>query len=120
MNSRVSLFNKKKHEYAFSGSKNKDVKKFNELFRDFIDEHNQRESGMSKQDFLSNFLEYFCIKNEISFRELMDQLERAFLVRILSEMNGSQKLASEMLGINYTTLHEKIKKHGIQFKKKSM
>ena len=120
MNSRVSLFYKKKHEYAFNGIQNKDAKKFNELFRDLIDEQNQTESRISKRDFLTNFLEYFCVKNEVSFRELMEQLERAFLVRILSEMNGNQKLASEILGIKHTTLHEKVKKHGIQFKKKSM
>jgi len=120
MNSRVSLFYKKKHELAFSGSRNKDSKKFNELFKDFIDEQNRTGSRISKRDFLTNFLEHFCVKNEISFRELMDQLERAFLVRILSEMNGNQKLASEILGIKHTTLHEKVKKHRIQFKKKSM
>ncbi len=120
MNSRVSLFYKKKHEFAFGGSQNNDVKRFNELFKDFIEEQNQTKSGISKRDFLTNFLEHFCVKNDISFRELMDQLERAFLVRILSEMNGNQKLASEILGIKHTTLHEKVKKHKIQFKKDSL
>jgi DNA-binding protein Fis len=120
MNSRVSLFYKKKHEYAFHDIQNREAKKFNELFKDFIEEHNQTDSRISKRDFLTNFLEYFCVKNEISFRELMDQLERAFLVRILSEMNGNQKLASEILGIKHTTLHEKVKKHRIQFKKDTL
>jgi DNA-binding NtrC family response regulator len=120
MNPRETLFYQKKQEAASLIRQNQEAKRFEELFKKFLEEQKSRQSHLSKRDFLINFLEHFCVKNGVPFRELMDQLERSFLKRILSEMNGNQKVTSEVLGIKHSTLNEKIKRYGIQFKKNSL
>lgn len=120
MNPRESLFYQKKQEFAYKVKKNQEANRFEDLFKKFLEKQGKKHSDLTKQDFLINFLEHFCVKNRIPFRKLMDHLERSFLKRILSEMNGNQKVTSEVLGIKHSTLNEKIKRHGIQFKKNSL
>ena len=52
------------------------------------------------------------------FREILNILEKAILIRVLSHVNGNQKKAAKFLGLKYTTLYEKIKKYNIKFLKK--
>ncbi|MBD3414901.1 MAG: hypothetical protein GF421_10780 [Candidatus Aminicenantes bacterium] len=120
MNPRESLFYEKKQELAGNNKPDQEAQRFEKLFKKFLEKQKKERSSLSKQDFLINFLEHFCVKNRIPFRNLMDHLERTLLVRILSEMNGNQKVTSQVLGIKHSTLNEKIKRHGIQFKKNSL
>ncbi len=120
MNSRESLFYQKKQEFVCKDRQNEEAKEFEKLFINFFEKKKEKKNFSSKQDFLIDFLEHFCVKKGIPFRQLMDQLERTLLVTILSEMNGNQKVTSQILGIKHSTLNEKIKRHGIQFKKNSL
>jgi DNA-binding NtrC family response regulator len=52
----------------------------------------------------------------LSLKEFMDDLERRLIIRMLFRANGNRKEAAQLLGIKYTTLHEKLKKHNIHFK----
>lgn len=47
----------------------------------------------------------------------LNQVERHLLIRALSQSNGNQKKASELLSIKPTTLNAKCKKYGIKFVK---
>jgi len=64
------------------------------------------------------FIEYFCIRQRVPFKELIGSVEKNILMRTLTHFNGSQKSAAKFLGIKYTTLNEKIKRYNIQFDKK--
>ncbi|MBW2035667.1 MAG: hypothetical protein JRI94_19220, partial [Deltaproteobacteria bacterium] len=42
--------------------------------------------------------------------------EKRLIIGVLSRVNGSRKKAAGLLGIKYTTLHEKLKKYNIHFR----
>lgn len=69
-------------------------------------------------DLLSHFLEYFCFEQKIPLRKLLLTVEKNILLRVLSRCNGNQKEAAKILGMNYTTLNEKIKRYGIRFQRR--
>jgi len=120
MNQKQSLFYEKKQELSVKDHPKEETKVFEDLFKKFLKNRRIERSDSSEHDLLIEFIEHFCVKNDIPFQALMDQLERSFLVRILSEMNGNQKATSEVLGIKPTTLYEKIKRYNIRFKKSSL
>ena len=64
---------------------------------------------------LNAFIEYFFIRQRRPFRESLNVLEKAILIKVLSSVNASQKDAAKFLDLKYTTLHEKIKKYNIKF-----
>jgi len=66
---------------------------------------------------LDLFIEYFFMRKRRPLRESQNILEKAILIKVLSSVNGKQTDAATFLGINYTTLCEKIKKHNIKFLK---
>ena len=67
---------------------------------------------------LLNFVfDRFSSTESLSLKEFMDDLERRLIVRMLFRANGNRREAAGLLGIKYTTLHEKLKKHDIHFKK---
>jgi len=63
------------------------------------------------------FVEYFYMNENARLREFMESLERAVLIKMLAKFNGSQKNTAAFLGINLTTLNQKIKRHNIRFQK---
>ncbi|MCD6193970.1 MAG: hypothetical protein J7L26_10965 [Candidatus Aminicenantes bacterium] len=63
------------------------------------------------------YLEYYLTKR-ISLKELLNRVERRLLLRVLEGCGGNQRAAAKILGLNYTTLNEKVKRHGIRFQKK--
>jgi DNA-binding NtrC family response regulator len=63
------------------------------------------------------FVEYFFMTERIHLKDFMESLERAILIKILSKFNGNQRNTAEFLGLNHTTLNQKIKKHNIRFRK---
>ena len=83
---------------------------------DFIipDKQNERKFIKAVVNF---FVEYFYMKKKVHLKEFMDSLERAILIKILSKFNGNQRDTAEFLGLNHTTLNQKIKKHNIRFRK---
>lgn len=62
-------------------------------------------------------LTYYCTETKLNFKEFLDKLERILIVKTLSIFNGNQKDSAKFLGMKYTTLHEKVKRHNISFRK---
>ncbi|NIM90876.1 MAG: hypothetical protein GTO17_08005 [Candidatus Aminicenantes bacterium] len=62
-------------------------------------------------------VEFFCKKETLPLKEFIMTLEKCIILRALSKFNGNQKEAAKFLGIKYTTLHEKVKKYRIDFRK---
>jgi len=62
-------------------------------------------------------LTYYCTETKLSFKKFLDKLERIVIVKTLSIFNGNQKDSAKFLGMKYTTLHEKVKRHNISFRK---
>jgi DNA-binding NtrC family response regulator len=50
----------------------------------------------------------------IFLKEVLDGLEKRILVRSLGMAGGNRKEAAGMLGLKYTTFHEKLRKFGIR------
>lgn len=61
-------------------------------------------------------LDYSIISKRVPLKELMMRMERHIIVRTLNKVDGNRRMAAEILGIKYTTLHEKIKIYDIRFK----
>lgn len=47
-------------------------------------------------------------------KEVMEGLEKRIIVRSLGAARGNRKQAAGMLGLKYTTLHEKLRKFGLR------
>ncbi len=84
------------------------------LSLDFLDEREREEFVMKS---FKLFIKYFSSTQRVPLKELMNMVERAILIRTLSQLNGNLKNAAKSLGLKYTTLHEKIKKYNIRFRK---
>jgi DNA-binding NtrC family response regulator len=52
----------------------------------------------------------------VNFNELVDTYESKLISSALSQTNGNKKAAAKLLGLNRTTLVEKIKKKGLESK----
>jgi len=63
------------------------------------------------------FVEYFYMDEKVHLKDFMDSLERAILIKMLSKFNGNQRNTAKFLGLNHTTLNQKIKRHNIRFRK---
>jgi DNA-binding NtrC family response regulator len=63
------------------------------------------------------FIEYFCMSKTHTLKELMGNLERSIIIRVLAKFSGNQKDTARFLGMKYTTLNEKVKKYNICFRK---
>ena len=68
-------------------------------------------------ELLDPFIERLSQEDHVPLRSLLSAIERAILVRFLSDFNGNQKETSDYLGLKLSTLNEKIKKHNIHFRK---
>ena len=82
---------------------------------EYLDEWKER---TFRKEVFELFIEYFCIRQRVPFKELIDSVEKNILIRILSQCKGCQKSAAKFLGIKYTTLNEKLKRYNIRFDKK--
>lgn len=56
-------------------------------------------------------------ENGGDLKGFLDQVERHLLIRALSQSDGNQRKASELLSIKPTTLNAKCKKYGIKIVK---
>jgi len=64
---------------------------------------------------LDVFIEYFFMSQRRPLREILNILEEAILIKVLSHVRGNQMDAAKFLGIKYTTMNEKVKKYNIKF-----
>ncbi len=63
-----------------------------------------------------SLFEEFYVKRTASLREFLANIERSLILDTLERTKGDQKKAAEILGLKYTTLHEKIKRYHIYFR----
>jgi len=82
---------------------------------EYLDEWKER---TFRKEVFELFIEYFCIRQRVPFKELIGTVEKSILIRALSQCKGCQKSAADFLGIKYTTLNEKLKRYNIRFDKK--
>ncbi len=75
------------------------------------------EGGADGREVFNLFVESLCRERPILLKELMDRIEKDIIIRSLRIADGNQKQAAGILGVKYTTLHEKLKKFGISFRK---
>ncbi len=68
----------------------------------------------SDADVYQAFVEFFCGDRPIMLKDKLEDLEKKIILYILEKTQGNQREAARLLGIKYTTLFEKIKKHGIR------
>lgn len=72
-----------------------------------------------RRDLIQLFIDqHLNAREPLCLSEVMKEIERTILVKALAHFNGNQKNVARFLGIKYTTLHEKVKKHNIRFQKK--
>ena len=76
-----------------------------------------REAAADDPEVFDIFMEHLCRERPILLKDLMDRIEKDLIVRSLRMAGGNQKQAAGILGVKYTTLHEKLKKFGIHFPK---
>lgn len=65
----------------------------------------------------TSVFEYFIMSKRTPLKELMMRMERHIIVRALNKVDGNRRMATEILGIKKTTLHEKIKRYDIRLKR---
>lgn len=70
-----------------------------------------------RKDALKFIAEYACMNGGIDLKEFIEELERTIIIKTLLKFNGNQKISAKFLRIKYTTLHEKIKRYEIHFRK---
>jgi len=63
------------------------------------------------------FVDLLCGARPILLKEVLDGIEKRVIIRSLWMAGGNRKQAAGILGIKYTTLHEKLKRHGIRAEK---
>jgi DNA-binding NtrC family response regulator len=73
-----------------------------------------------ERDVLHIFIEHARLNNGPHLKLFLENMEKTILCRLLERFNGSQRTTAEYLGIKYTTLHEKVKKHHICFLKQAV
>lgn len=70
-----------------------------------------------RKEIFELFIEYFCVRQKLPFKDLIGSVEKSLILRALSQCNGNQRSAAKFLGMKYTTLNEKLKRYNIQFQK---
>jgi len=75
---------------------------------DFVDVHDLKFAGLPSEGFNDAF------EDGITFREARAGFERDFLLRKISENNGNISKTAELIGLERSYLHRKIKSYGIE------
>lgn len=85
-----------------------------------IDLQSHQEKHPRKRDKKSAFdslFEYVFTNEGMDLKEFLEELERTMIVKALAKFNGNLKDAARFLGTKYTTLHQKIRRYNIHFRK---
>jgi transcriptional regulator of acetoin/glycerol metabolism len=83
-----------------------------------LDSLSKRERTHLKESIFQLFINCCCADRELCMRKVLRQTEKALIIKSLTRFNGSIGGAAEALGVKYTTLYEKLKRHQIQFEKR--
>ena len=70
-----------------------------------------------KKEVFGRLFEMFFAKDGAPLPEIIADMEKSILLRTLDRFNGNLKDTARFLGIKYTTLHQKMKKYNICFRK---
>ena len=74
------------------------------------------ELNKEKINMFGSIFEEFSANRVASLKEFLANIERSLILETLEKTKGDQKKAAEILGLKYTTLHEKIKRYHIYFR----
>ena len=79
--------------------------------------HKSRPKKKYNKDHLDFFIEHVFMNGNINFKEVIEEVERAIIIKTLAKFNGNQRETAKLLGIKYTTLNEKVRRYNINFRK---
>lgn len=86
--------------------------------RPFVPGPPPRSGGdVTARELMDVFTEYFCKQQPVQLKPLLDAIEKCLILKVLDKASGNQKEAARILGVKYTTLNQKVKKHGIRFRR---
>ncbi len=74
------------------------------------------ELNKQQTNILGSLVDEFYANRPASLKEFLANVERSLIIETLEKTKGDQKKAAEILGLKYTTLHEKIKRYHIYFR----
>ncbi len=74
------------------------------------------ELNKQQTNILGSLVDEFYANRMASLKEFLANIERSLIIETLEKTKGDQKKAAEILGLKYTTLHEKIKRYHIYFR----
>lgn len=69
------------------------------------------------EELVDELTDYICGHVTESLRPVQEAIEKKMIIRALREAGGSQKEAAKILGLRYTTLNYKVKKHKLRIRK---
>ncbi len=82
--------------------------------------HKSRPKKKYNKDLMDFFIENVFMNDNINFKEFIEEIERAIIIKALVKFNGNQRETARFLGIKYTTLNEKVKRYNIYFRKEPL
>jgi len=78
-----------------------------------------RLSGEKRTKYLNQMAVRLSHEAPLHLKDVIGELEKEIILRVLKEAEGNQKDAALVLGMKYTTLNEKLKRYGIRVKRVS-
>ena len=70
-----------------------------------------------RTEVIDQCLEVLSLQEKTNLAEIIANFEKVILLKTLSKFNGNVKDTAQFLGLKYTTLHQKMKKYQISFRK---
>lgn len=70
-----------------------------------------------RAEVVNQCLEALSLQEDSSLSDIIASFEKEILLKTLSRFNGNVKDSAHFLGLKYTTLHQKMKKYHISFRK---
>lgn len=78
---------------------------------------NRKRKKAVSEELVDELTDYICDHVTESLRPVQEAIEKKMIIRALHEAGGSQKEAAKILGLKYTTLNYKVKKHKLRIRK---
>ncbi|MGZ5514898.1 MAG: helix-turn-helix domain-containing protein [Candidatus Aminicenantales bacterium] len=69
--------------------------------------------GTMARELVELYVRQTCLTDHLCLRDAMGRLERDIILHVLTQTNGNQHEAAEILGVKPTTLHYKLRRMGI-------
>jgi transcriptional regulator with AAA-type ATPase domain len=93
---------------------NLDIQTLKKFHPDFLHDW---EKTIIEREVIGLFIESYFVEKSASLKKFMFNLEKTILKKVLAKVNGNQKEASRLLGLNNQTLNSKVKKYDISINK---